>query len=217
MHIRGLQELSRTLPAVFNAFKQKKFTVKKSYRAFSAIAIDQAHEQKNRIVKDSCNAVGLFDKPGALHRRLVAGPEISQILSQYKSTKNFEWDDSESVCHYSENPSIQNQFMKHVKSMVTLFKTEEFGNPFKDEGNDLLSLHSKDIAGPEVQDTVLNIHNIGEEQYKVFIIGCFQTSTCKINDTIAKNNSPLFRNKATRKSINNICRLCQKCLHTLLG
>ena len=93
--------------------------------------------------------------------------------------------------------------MKHVKSMVALYKTKKFGNPFKEEGKDLISLHSKDIAGPEVRDTVLNVHNIGEEQYKVFVTGCFQTGTRNIYDTIAKNNLPLFRNKATRTSIGN--------------
>ena len=58
-------------------------------------------------MKDSGGAVGLFGRLGALLRWLVAGPEISRILRQYESTKNFEWDDNESVCHYSENPSVQ--------------------------------------------------------------------------------------------------------------
>lgn len=49
------------------------FTVKKSKHAFSAIAIDHAHEQNNASVKGDGGAVGLTENPSALRRWMVSG------------------------------------------------------------------------------------------------------------------------------------------------
>lgn len=51
-----------------------KFVTKKSSRAFSAIAIDQAHEQNNTTVKGDGGAVGVSENSKALLRWMVSGP-----------------------------------------------------------------------------------------------------------------------------------------------
>eukprot|EP00112_Aurelia_sp_Birch-Aquarium-sp1_P024416 Seg771.7 transcript_id=Seg771.7/GoldUCD/mRNA.D3Y31 product="hypothetical protein" protein_id=Seg771.7/GoldUCD/D3Y31 len=82
VHIRDLKQLGAHHQAVEDAFKAGKFTVKKTQRRFSAIPIDQAHEQNNKIIKGDGGAVGLTDNPSALRRWMVAGPESSNESSE---------------------------------------------------------------------------------------------------------------------------------------
>ena len=67
-------------PFMAQEFKNGHFAVHKTEKRFSAIAIDQAHEQNNKIIKGDGDAIGLTEDPSALKRWMVAGPEISRIF-----------------------------------------------------------------------------------------------------------------------------------------
>ena len=58
MHLPDLISLKEYHPSIYEQFAIGNFTVKKSERVFSAIAIDQAHEQNNASVKGDGGAVG---------------------------------------------------------------------------------------------------------------------------------------------------------------
>ena len=60
-------------------FVSGKFVARKSYRLFSAIALDQAHKQVNALVKGDGGAVGLTEDPAALRRWMVSGPEVCNL------------------------------------------------------------------------------------------------------------------------------------------
>eukprot|EP00112_Aurelia_sp_Birch-Aquarium-sp1_P025733 Seg873.8 transcript_id=Seg873.8/GoldUCD/mRNA.D3Y31 product="hypothetical protein" protein_id=Seg873.8/GoldUCD/D3Y31 len=66
VHVRDMSALKMTHPQVAAAFEDGHFTVHKSNHAFSAVAIDRAHEQNNAIVKGDGGAVGLFQNEDAL-------------------------------------------------------------------------------------------------------------------------------------------------------
>ncbi len=70
-------------PAV--KFHDGKFVVHKSNREFSAMDIDQAHEQANAVIKGDGGAIGVTEDPSALRRWMVAGPEVSYLVAQYES------------------------------------------------------------------------------------------------------------------------------------
>ena len=61
----GLEELH---PNIHAHFLNGHFTIKKTGNAFSAMALDQAHEQNNAAVKGDGGAVGLMENPSALKR-----------------------------------------------------------------------------------------------------------------------------------------------------
>ena len=67
VHLRDMTELPQKL---INA---SHFTVQKTKRVFSAIPIDQAHEQNNACVKGDGGAVGLTEDPSALRPASVDG------------------------------------------------------------------------------------------------------------------------------------------------
>ena len=52
--------------------------VHKSSRDYSAMAIDQAHEQANAVIKGDGGAVRVIENPSALRIWMVSGPEVSQ-------------------------------------------------------------------------------------------------------------------------------------------
>ena len=57
-------------PSMAQEFKNGHFAVHKTEKKFSAIAIDQAHEQNNKIIKGDGGAIGLTEDPSALRRWL---------------------------------------------------------------------------------------------------------------------------------------------------
>jgi len=78
VHTRDMGLLSESHPAILAEFLAGKFVVHKTNNKFSAIAIDQCHEQNNATVKDSVGeAIGLMTNPAGLKCWMVAGPEIA--------------------------------------------------------------------------------------------------------------------------------------------
>ena len=64
--LRDLISLKESHPVIYEEVLKGNFTVRKSKHVFSAIAIDQAHEQNNASVKGDGGAVGLTENPTAL-------------------------------------------------------------------------------------------------------------------------------------------------------
>ena len=58
-------------------------------RVFSAIPIDQAHEQNNACSKRDGGTVGLTDNPSALQRWMVAGLEVAALIEDFEDAHQF--------------------------------------------------------------------------------------------------------------------------------
>ena len=86
VHLRDMANLSTAHPEIASEFNNGNFTVCKTRRVFSAMAIDQAHEQNNCAVKSDGGAIGLTQSPDALRRWIVAGPEVVRIISEFKAS-----------------------------------------------------------------------------------------------------------------------------------
>lgn len=135
-----------THPSVYKYFIDGSFVVHKTTKLFSSIALDRCHEQVNAVVKGEGGAVGLTENPAALIRWIVAGPEISRMVHEFEGG-NF-WTE-ENVTHHEQKPAVQNAFSKDVLNTVSSY--EELGNPFLEEGENLMAIHTKDI----MDDTVV--------------------------------------------------------------
>ena len=83
VHLHDLISLKECHPSIYEQFLKGNFTVRKSERIFSAIAIDQAHEQNNASVKGDGGAVGLTENPAALHGWMVSGPEMARLIEEF--------------------------------------------------------------------------------------------------------------------------------------
>jgi hypothetical protein len=63
--------LPTRLPAITKEFEDGNFVVRKTKKVFSALPIDQAHEQNNKCVKGDGGAVGLTENSSELLRWMV--------------------------------------------------------------------------------------------------------------------------------------------------
>ena len=137
VHLRDMNALQQTAPGVFLQFENGLFTVHKSPRRFSAIAIDQAHEQNNGMTKADGGAVSLKENPSALHRWMISEPEMARLVSEFEASTTTEIE-VHGADHHEVQGSFQLSFFKDVKSLVTTI--EDFCNPFLEESEDLIVL-----------------------------------------------------------------------------
>ncbi|KAH3830802.1 hypothetical protein DPMN_104055 [Dreissena polymorpha] len=70
------------------------------------MAIEQAHQQANAIIKEDGGTVGVTEDPSALRRWMVAGPELSRLVSEFE--KMFEDKEvTKSVRHQEQTMKTQ--------------------------------------------------------------------------------------------------------------
>ena len=84
VHLRDMLTLESKHPALAQEFKMGNFVVHKTKRDFSALALHQAHEQANAVIKTDGGANGLTENSSALRRWMVSGPEVSHLMSSMK-------------------------------------------------------------------------------------------------------------------------------------
>jgi hypothetical protein len=91
--------------------------VHKSNREFSALAIDQAHEQANAVIKGDGGAICVTEDPSALRRWMVADPEVSHLVAKYESASEAK-DADENTRHHELEESILCMFYLFVMSGI---------------------------------------------------------------------------------------------------
>ena len=166
-------------PSVYEAFREGHFTVQLSGNTFSRVAVDQAHEQNNAKVKGDGGAIGLTENPTALHRWMVAGPEMVRLLEEFESSKK----SASYNLHHEQTKHAQQSFFNDVKQLSDTI--EKMGNPFADFSPDLVVLDTRDIMDPLVSDTVRRkLETLGEEQYQTFVNERLTGNTTLLTDPI---------------------------------
>lgn len=193
VHLRDMVTLATKHPSVYTQFLAGNFTVKKTTHAFSAMAIDQAHEQNNALVKGDGGAVGLTENPAALRRWMVSGPEMARVIAEFQATSETKKADHK---HHEQTKHTQVAFARDVRSLTKVIG--EMGNPFCDDSKDLLVLDSRDLADPAVINTVREIEKLGQEQHHSYVHERLVNQTKPITDTIKRNNLPLFSRPPVR-------------------
>ena len=118
---------------VAREFHRGNFVVHKSRRKYSAIVIDQAHEQNNAVIKGDGVAVGLTEYTAALERWIVA--KMSHLIDGYEAMSGVKVA-AISNKHHEQTLSAQRCFLEKADSLLTVLK--EMGNPFQEDSADLL-------------------------------------------------------------------------------
>ena len=195
IHIRDMQSLPQSISEEF----KKCWVVQKTQNLFSCIPLDQAHEQNNKLVKNSGGAVGLTENPSAFRRWAVAGPEQAQLLQDFESQLPIPSDNEESLhLHHEQSTSAQNLFKQHVCDLCSTISS--MGNPFLDDCTELLVLNTRNCASEEVVKTVKNINDIGLSQYKAYVRDVVESRKTPIHQPIKRNSLPLFKRQKKRDS-----------------
>ena len=65
IHIKDMVQLKERVPSVYEEFNKGNFVVQKSTHVFSTMAMDQAHEQMNDLIKGDGGVIGTTEYPSA--------------------------------------------------------------------------------------------------------------------------------------------------------
>ena len=79
----------------------------KSCRQFSSVAIEQAFEQNDAVIKDDGGVIGLTEDPTALRTWAIAGPEVSCLVTRYKEVAG------------TKDATISSKHHKHITKTST--------------------------------------------------------------------------------------------------
>ncbi len=188
VHLRDMIALKNAHPEVHAQFLKGNFVMKKTTHSFSAIAIDQAHEQNNASVKGDGGAVGLTENPAILRRWMVSGPEMARLIGEFAACteKRKETDNR----HHEQMKHAQMGFARDVKALINVI--EDMSNPFCEHISDLVVLGSREIADAAVIDTLNQIEKLGQDQYEAYVSERLIHQTKTITDAIKRHNLPLF-------------------------
>ena len=167
-------------------------------------------------MKGDGGAVGLTENTSELLRRMVSGPEIARVISEFQSTQELtklgEVQIEKDVRHHEEVKGVQEAFAKKVKNLCST--VEEMGNQFKESSEDLLVLDTRDILDPSVAVTIKNIVKNGKQQYETFVEERLEKRCKSILDPIKSNKNYLFScppAKTVSKEKQQIATLKQNC------
>ena len=173
------------------------FNVKKTTRAFSAIAFDQSHEKNNATVKGDGGAVGLMENPAALRRWMVSRPALVRVIREFQPSA--ERKNRTGILYHQLTKHAHMAFVRDVKSLNCAIG--EMRDPCCDESNDLLVLESRELADPVIFTALRHIEMLGQEQYERYVDDRLVNHTKPIADPIKRNNlSICSRERSQRRS-----------------
>ena len=187
VHIRDMENVPESIMKEFS--QNGHWVVHKTKKRFSAMPLDQAHEQNNEKVKGLGGAIGLTENPIAFRKWMVSGPEQARLMSEYEEECFAKFE--EEYFHHEEGLSAQKRFKDHVSNLHDVFC--DMGNPFCDSGNELLVLDTRNVMDDSVITTVRTITTLGTEQYNQYYKDVVTDCKKSIHTPIKKNKLALFR------------------------
>ena len=98
--------------------------------------------------------------------------------------------------HHEKYLGVQEAFLKEVKSLVSII--EEMGNPFMEQGEELLVLDTRDILDTSVGEKVRKAEMVGEEQHQIFVEERLIKCDKPVTHVISKNKLQLFNHKSAK-------------------
>ena len=156
--------LETLCPDVHKEFMAGNFSFQKTNSKFSRLAIDQIHEQNNKIIKGSGGAKHLLNKTdeSSLMRWETIGTDIARILSEFEDTIN-EPTNVRLKKHHEDNESFQKSFCGDVQKVCDGIVT----NPLLLDK--LTSISNTALVFPEnVFHNISVLKSTGEKQFQQF-------------------------------------------------
>ena len=177
------------------------FSFAKSKRPFSRMALDQVHQQNNKIIKGQGGASNFLnmENESALIRWETCGPEVARIVSEFEEL--YEEESSQSHCslkHHEDNEQFRANFKKDVDTVFNAMPC----NPF--EMTSLCALNNLHPFPPLVVDNHKQVLPSGEAQGKMFINDRLLMEKVPITGKISKNNFPILKNEPSKNRAVNL-------------
>jgi len=168
VHVYDLKLLSRAHPDIYRKFSVNGgFVLSRTKNPFSAMGIDQCHEQLDKFVKGDGGALGLTEDEEKLRRWMVSGPEVAHLVKTFEEDSVLKSQKDSEYRHHEQTPAFQARFKKHVANLIEEFK--KLRNPFEDDGNvELIQLDTKNVLSDAVLKAVNEVEELSYRQAKQF-------------------------------------------------
>ena len=180
--------LELKFPDLYREMNEGCFTFQKSERRFSMMAVDQVHEQNNRIIKEAggaANFLNLNDE-SALVRWETTGAELALRVGSFEENlpqANSSDHAKSKHHHHEESPAFQKRFDSDVKTMYNAMHQNPFEYEKAAKFND---------SNQIVDDTVVNdfklAQSLGTKQYTLFLQDRLIYSKTPVSDPLINNN-----------------------------
>ena len=120
VHIRDIETLEESGSDLIEEFVQGNFVVTKSRNRFSAIALDQNHEQCNATLKGKGGTTESFQKDEAFRRWLVTQPKLFELTRDMTSLVGYIMKKEKAYkIDFAKNSTA---WCRHLKTEATLLK-----------------------------------------------------------------------------------------------
>ena len=185
IHLFDLMNLEKSDPELYAEMKKGNFSFQKTERQFSRMALDQVHEQNNKVIKGVGGASQLMNRgdDSSLIRWETCGPEVARIVSEFEETMELKTRTSIlqktdlHMKHHEDSPTFRKNYIKDVQNVYDKLQC----NPFQLE--DLTMVNDNAVVfNSDVLSQVKSIEEVGETQFKKFererLVLCQNVSQC---------------------------------------
>ena len=197
-----LLSLENSLPDIYQNFKDEHFSIQKSNREFSNIALDQVHEQNNAVLKSVAGVTHILNRQdeSALLRWELCSQDLAQYLKDFEDACS---QTNVSICHQSttehhheDTVAFKDRFINDVQQLNNSFSA----NPFT--AHTLSPIDNLSIAyDDEIESNIKNKVDIGQRQFECYFEERLIKAKTPIDATIKSNSLRLpGKNFTVKKS-----------------
>ena len=140
------------------------------------MAIDQSHEQLNRILKGTDGIIDLTQDHQSLIKWSLYGSLLNKLIMDFQAKKFATKQEGADCFYHDEGQKHQEAFFTDVRNLVDTIQNR--GNPFLEVSEYLVSLDGK--VTDEKHAQVDAIYKKGKEQYDMYV-----------EDVILNRNTPI--------------------------
>ena len=135
IHIQYIMELpAQTLDAFTNI----------SSRSCLPIAVDQGHEQLNKMLMRNGGIIGLTQDPESHIKCSLYGPILNRLITEFEDDSGKANEHDSGVSHHDEGRKRQDDFSVNVHNLVDVLRSR--GDPFVEAGVDLVNLDEESVT-----------------------------------------------------------------------
>ena len=166
VYLAEMHNLQNTDPIIWEAFQQGGFSVAKTSIPFTAIGMDHAGEQINKILKIEGGIVGISRNENARTRYFLTAPIIAQIIANTKESCGV--NEGKAKVHHQLTSAYTKRQNEMKGKIIQVMEHCNVNFDVKEDSN-LRNFVTNQVFGDEVKRDMLAVEDIGRKAYKLFV------------------------------------------------
>ena len=196
VHCFDLMLLQRNCPDIYEQFRLGNFSFLKTCSEYLRIALDQVHEQNNKVIKGSGGSTHLLNRTdeSCLIRWETVGSDSARIVCEFEDSID-EIGTKEGIRKHHEDAEVfQDRFQADVRKVYSGMSC----NPFK--LNKLTAINNPSFCFPDIVfDNICKLEETGKRQFDEFLENRLIKQKVPINAKITENKFTLLGNANLNK------------------